>query len=351
MTEPNSPTAETNAKAEAMAKPASRAQSKRSVMQIARFVIGSLIMLAILKYVDLGQFFATLQSLNPLLVVAMLVVAMLGRFIRAWKWNSLLRARGIRISNWQAIRLSLVSHFTGAWTPGQIGGDAYRILALRSYGKSDVVLSTVLIERYAGLCAVSLFSLVMLPITLPVLYRHSPWLLGTILLAIGAVAGVIPCLFSKRVWRFAASVVPGFRSSSAAAKMRSFYETLLEYQNHKAILVVFGLATLMEVLSYFVLNYLSARALGLDVKLVFFLFAMPIVHLLLRIPLSVQALGVQEGCFVYALLIHGFTAAEGLAVSVVQRTLEYVVSIVPGGLLLWLTSGPSPYDSSTDADE
>ena len=146
-----------------------------------RLASGFAMLAGILFYVDIRKFFDTLASLNPSILVLLLSVALFSRVIRAWKWNSLLHVRGIRISNWQAIRLSLISHFAGAWTPGQLGADAYRILALRSFGKSDVVFSTILIERYAGLCAVCFYSIVTLPVTLPYVYRQSPWLLALVL--------------------------------------------------------------------------------------------------------------------------------------------------------------------------
>ena len=312
--------------------------------KIIRIALGIAILIAILCLVDLPTFVHTLAELSPVYFAVMLATAALGRFLRAWKWNVLLRARGIRISTWQALRMSFIAHFTGAWTPGQIGGDAYRLYALREFRKTDVVLSTLLIERYAGLCAVSFFVIIGLPVSFPYLYRGSPWLIPVLLALILLVVAVIPCLFSRRLLAWTLRRVPQLRGTSLEAKMRSFYVTVASYKNHRGALVVFTVAAMTEVLSYFVLNYFSAKALGLNVSLWYFLFAMPIVHLFLRIPISFQAMGIQEGCFAYAMVLHGFQPAQGLAVSVVQRALEWIIAIVPGGLLLWLTQGPSPYD-------
>ena len=321
---------------------ASQENKKRDWLKLSRVIIGVIVLALIACYVDLGQFVQTLASVNPSVFGILLLVVMLSRLLRAYKWNSLLRARGIHISNWQALRLSLVSHFTGSWTPGQIGGDAYRIYALKDFGRSSVVLSTVLIERYAGLCAVSFFALLSMPVTMPYLYRKSPFVLAIVFAAIVLVAGVVPCLFSRRLTGMVSKLVPGFGRSGVGRKISQFYDTLAEFRHHEGTLVFFAIATLLEVLSYFVTNWLAARALGLEADLLFFMLAMPIVHLLLRIPISFQSLGIQEGCFVYALVAHGFSPAEGLAVSILQRTLEWIMSIVPGGLLLWLTNGPQP---------
>ncbi len=307
-----------------------------------RLVVGFAILALILRLVDVRELARTLLALDPKMVLALIAIAMVSRVLRAFKWNLLLRARDIRISYGQAIRLSLVSHFVGAWTPGNLGGDAYRVVALRKFGKTNVVLATVLIERYAGLLTVCLFVLLTLPITIPYLLARSPLLVGVIVGMIAIVALALPLLFSPKVARQISLRLPAISKSDLGRKLRDFYRTLLQYREHPLTLAAFALLTISEVLSYFVMNYLSARALGMDVSLLFFLCAMPVVHLLLRIPISVQGLGVQEGCFVFALALHGIAAPEtkGVAVSLVQRAVEWLMAIAPGGLLLWLTRGP-----------
>ena len=324
--------------------------SRATVVKWVRFVIGLAILVAILWYVDFAKFFETFRELSPGYVVVMLLTAFAGRFLRAWKWNVLLRGNGISISTWQALRMSLVSHFTGAWTPGQIGGDAYRVYALREFGKSKEVLSTVLLERYAGLCGVCFFVLFGLPVTLPYLAKTSPWLAPILLLLVAGVVVVVPLLLSQRVTRTVTRCLPVLKNSKIGNKLAELYRTFLAYRHPRGTMTLFAVIALVEILSYFVLNYFCARAIGLDVSLVFFLFAMPIVHLILRIPISVQALGVQEGCFVLALAVAGFPVEEarasGVALSLVQRALEWFVAIAPGGLLMWLTSGPTPVQSN-----
>ena len=319
--------------------------------RLIRIVVGIVLLVAIAWFIEPQTFLQTISSISPYYFLGMLATALFGRFLRAWKWNVLLRARGVTISTWQALRMSLVSHFAGAWTPGQLGGDAYRLYALRDFQKTDVVLSTLLIERYAGLLTVCCFVMVGLPVTIPYLAQVSPWMAPMVLGMVALVLSVVPCLLSRRLLALVRKIVPGLRGSKLEAKVRGFYQTVAAFRDHPAALGLFGIAAMAEMLSYFVLNFLAARSLGLDVSLVFFLFAMPIVHMLLRIPISFQALGIQEGCFAYALLLHGFDPAEGLAVSVVQRALEWIFAIGPGGLLLWLTSGPSPYEAAAELRE
>ena len=211
------------------ASPESKPNSSKTNLSILRFVVGLGILFTVLWFVDLRQFLSSLLSVNPWIFFAMIAAALGARFIRAWKWKELLAVGGINVNTWQAVRLSLVSHFTGAWTPGQLGGDAYRVLALRKFGRSDVVLSTLLIERYAGFCAVSFFACLSLPVTVPHLYRESPWVLALVITAILAVSVVVPCLFNRRIASYVSRIVPGFRDSKIGRKLREFYKTCLLY--------------------------------------------------------------------------------------------------------------------------
>jgi uncharacterized protein (TIRG00374 family) len=315
----------------------------RKTVKAIRLVLGLAVLAAIvmLTRVDPHEFLQAFWGLHLGPLLALTALALIGRAVRAWKWRQLLRVQNVHISMWQAVRLSLVAHFAGSWTPGQVGGDAYRVLALQRFGRAGGVVSTLLVERFVGLSAVCFYAFLTLPVTLPYLYRQSPWLLALVVTAMLLVASVLPCLLSDRLLVGLGRCLRFPKESEFAGKLQRFHQTLLSYGKHPRTVLLVSLATLAEIFSYFVINYLAARALGLPVSIVFFLIAMPIVHLLLRIPISFQGLGIQEGCFVFAMVQHGFTPEQGLAVSVLQRALEWVFAIVPGGLLLWLTSGPS----------
>ena len=63
---------------------------------------------------------------------------------------------------------------------------------------------------------------------------------------------------------------------------------------------------------------------------------MPVVYVLVRLPITPQAIGIQEGAFVVILANAGLPAELGLTVSLVQRIIEWATSILPGALFFCL---------------
>ena len=301
-----------------------------------RIVFGLALLAALVAVVDLGEFVATLRKLDHRIFALLIVTALVSRLLRAARWNLLLRAGEVHISYWQAIRLSIVAHFAGSWTPGQLGGDAFRIVALRQFGKPHVVLSSLFLERYAALLVLSLLACLTLPVTLPYLMARDRWLVPFIVTLVLVIFLVLPLLWSSRLSRWVQQRLPGLPRSKLWRLLREFVRQIRDFRAHPRLLAAFFAVTFAETVTYIVMNYLSARSLGLEVSFLFFLCAMPIVHLLLRIPLSFQAVGIQEGCFAFALTLAGYDAAAGLAVSLVQRLLEWITSILPGAILSWL---------------
>ena len=62
---------------------------------------------------------------------------------------------------------------------------------------------------------------------------------------------------------------------------------------------------------------------------------MPLPHLLMRLPVHFNGIGLQEGLFAYFLQRVGYGPAEGLAVSVLLRAVELFAILLPGlGMIL-----------------
>jgi uncharacterized protein (TIRG00374 family) len=316
----------------------------------ARLVIGLCVLSALFLYVDVGQLIARLRAVSPTYAVAMCCVALGSRVLRGVKWNMLLRVQDVHLSWWQVTRISFISHFFAAWMPGSIGGDAYRLAALRRFNKTPAVLSSMFVERYIGLLVQTLFVVVALPWTIPYLMQLSPLVTavigGFVLLVAVFVPAILSPAFVRQLGNLSSKMAGG---GWIGGKVRLFHHALAEYAQRPAILFIFGLLTILEVFSFFLVNLLSARAVGLEVGVAYWLFAMPVVHLILHIPISVQSLGVQEGVFATALVVLGFTAADGMSISLVQRAVEWLCSILPGAAFLLLTPGTwSQMDETRD---
>ena len=304
---------------------------------VVKLSIGIVALAIVLRFVDLNAMLGRIKSVEPRHFVAVCIVMLCARLLRAMKWNMLLRARGLSISMWQAIRLCFIGNFFAAWMPGSIGGDAYRVVAMRKLNQTPVVLGSIVVERYIKLLAHVILAIVTLPWSLPYLLQMSPWLLAILALASGGAIVLLPAIMSRSFLGLVRRLIPTLGQMAAFGKLESFNAGIMEYRKHPATLLIYTCLTIAEVVSYFIVNYLSAVAIGLGAYFPHFLVAMPLAHLVLQYPVSIQALGIQEAAFTTALIAMGFTAADGTAISLVQRVAEWVSSILPGVFLFVLT--------------
>lgn len=101
-------------------------------------------------------------------------------------------------------------------------------------------------------------------------------------------------------------------------------------------LSIFLALTLIETGYYFFLNYLACRVVSDQVSLAFVFIVMPLVHFVLRIPVTIQGLGLQEGLFIFVLGLSGVSPTDGVLISMVLRISDICSSYLPGWLLFSL---------------
>jgi len=293
---------------------------------------------SVLWFVDISQTLALLRTVDIVTALSLAAVAIGSRVLRSIKWNLLLRSQGIRISVWYAIRLNWAGSFLAFWTPAGLGSDAYRVMALRAQRRTPAVISTLVIERYFGLLSVGLFWVLTMPLTFRYLWTASREITMLLSIVCGVCVLALLLLMVRAPYRRKAR---GWRRH-----LTQLVDELACYRKKRALLFVFFLLTIVELLSYIWINYLAAHALGIDVSFGFLVCAMPTVYLLLRLPISIHGLGFQEGALAYVLSVGGFDPAVGVAISLLQRLIEVVCFILPGALLAPWNATLSPDDET-----
>jgi glycosyltransferase 2 family protein len=113
----------------------------------------SLVLLALLStLVDFSEVLSTLATLHPGYVLLILGLVTLDRFFMAFKYNVLLKARGLHVPFVHVLKTYYIGNFMGFFLPATVGMDAVRIWHLSQYGYNvAIVTSAVLIERLLGL--------------------------------------------------------------------------------------------------------------------------------------------------------------------------------------------------------
>jgi uncharacterized protein (TIRG00374 family) len=290
---------------------------------------------------DVDALLAIAASSNYVYLLLAVLVAFGDRILMAYKWNVLLRAKGIRIPFGTLLGTYLVSTFLGMFLPATVGGDALRAYAITKQGHSGAdVVSSIVIERVLGFQALFVFGVVSTVASLFVFgqgflanARDLFWLFFILLM--GSVLLLYVSLRKNTVQRLSRALDRFKRRPLIAKwwpKLAAVYRSYQAYQGHRVQLGEFLVLSLLENLFPLIWTFLLALAFNIEVPLLYFFILVPIVLVLIRIPISFDGLGLQEGAFVFFLSQIGLPHSEALFLGLASHLIA-IISVLPGGAL------------------
>jgi uncharacterized protein (TIRG00374 family) len=255
----------------------------------------------------------------------------------AWRWQRLLRARGIRERLSWLNRAYFVSYTAGQVLPTAVGGDAARIYetARRHPGRLGDLTAIVLLERALG--GVATLALAALGFALAIgrydvgayVWIELAFVVGTIVL------GVL--FFSRAARRPLRRFIPLLRRVRLERPLRALYDGVHAFRAHTRLMLGV-LALTLVVQAYRVLAiWMTGRAVGVDLSPRPYYVMGPLLFLVMLVPFTINGLAVREAFFVSFLTQLGVDKESALATGF----LFFVVTIalaVPGAVVLAVES-------------
>ncbi|HEX3806206.1 MAG TPA: lysylphosphatidylglycerol synthase transmembrane domain-containing protein [Gaiellaceae bacterium] len=247
---------------------------------------------------DLHTTYHVLRTVNltPLLIAyAVLVLALLPL---AWRWQRLLRARGIEEPYSRLINSYFVSYALGQILPTSLGGDATRIFQIGRNRPSErgVVAGSVVIERALGGFATLLLAAVGVVLAIG-RYDVGAYLWLEAAIAIAAV-GVGVLMFSRRARRMLRFTVPLARRLRLERPLRAAYEGVHSFREHPLLLLSMFALTVAVQAFRIVTIYLAGQAAHVHLGLVPYFVMGPLLFLVMLVPFTINGFAVRESFFV-----------------------------------------------------
>lgn len=333
--------------------------------------LGLLALLVFLFRDKLPQAWQDIEEARALPLVFALGWYVLFILVSAWRWQVLLSARGLSFSTLYLVKVFTLGLFFCKLLPTSIGGDVMRIAYTAKKGKGAEAFSATFLDRLIGF--VSLTFLAVLA-ALGLFAARGLWseslalrkdaagvvtlamrgeVMFALLAAVLAVLVVVTlALFSDRVHRTASVVFSRVRLFGAGALLDRGYEAVKEFRNHRRALgASFGLGLGVQAalsLSWFH----TARALGAQMPLVYFIIFVPVLNIVVNVP-SIGGLGVREASFV-ALFTQSWLAgalsdSRAFAVAVLFLTLDLFFALAGGILFALMRRGEQTAVNKEDA--
>ena len=320
----------------------------------------------------------TLQNANADLVSALstalkaplaLAVLLYGvvNWIAAWRWGVLLRVQGIRISQFDLFRLTLIGVFFSNIIPGSISGDLVKIAYLMRYAgerKAEAIL-TIALDRIIGLSGlflVAIVSTILLWLSYPQILMQG----GIVVYAIAAVcsggvavllgAGVIAMREPILRIRFIGSMV-AFGARVLPKRLTDLIGRLIMavdlYRKYPIATVKVLLASCCIHTMLAAMNFLFGKAFHEQVMTPLqYVITTQLGNVTGLFPLTPGGMGIRDTVTSYFLNVFGASPQEAMALIPVTYSLVFVAWAVVGAIFMVTNRAPkdrtAPSPSSVD---
>jgi hypothetical protein len=294
-------------------------------------LIGLGLLGALIWKIDWRATLGVLKNITLGWVLILLLISFVLIFISCVKWKLFLSVRAVQASLWRLHELYLIGYFFNNFAPSNVGGDVVRgyILGEQIRSQSNS-FGTVFLERFTGFVALIGMAVVAAAIRPELLVNR---VLAAVLagMAMGLVL-VLVLVVSRRAQDQVNRWLGRVPRKWSVDKLRRFLEVVFYFRSHRGVLLkALALSVMFHVFTI-VNTQASCWALGLDADFIDLAVVVPVVLSISAIPISMNALGIMEGAFVFFLALAGLGAAEALSVALVLRAKNLLLALL-GGLL------------------
>ena len=304
---------------------------RRSLMLVAKAAISILLLYLSLRAVNLSALGERLSRLHAGWIAMSLVILAAQVFLLAARWQLIAQGSGLTARYATILRISFIATFFNQVLPSTVGGDAARIYMLaRSGGGWAGAAYSVLIDRVAGIFALTLIVFLCLPWTLT-LVQEPVARIVLVLIGTGAIGGAAVFLAIGRIrWKPLMHWAP---TRHLVEVSRTAWRICGSWQTIALIMAASFAIHFMTVLA----AWCMVQSVSASVSFTLLLFMVPPVILIATVPVSIAGWGVREGSMIVAFAYAGLPQSDGLVVSVLIGATFFVIGAIGG--IIWVTGG------------
>lgn len=289
--------------------------------------------------------------------------------VSAWRWQVLLRARGLSFSTGYLSRVFVLGLFFCKLLPTSIGGDVMRIAYTARPGRAADAFSATFLDRLIGFvsltflavaAALALFAgrglwraqLVVRESAAGRLALRGDVMFGLLLGVLVLLVLATLALFSDRLHRFFGRTVGRVRLLHIGRLFDSAFVAVKAFRARSGALALSFLSGLGVQAALSFAWFHAARAIGGTVPVGYYLILIPILNIVVNIP-SIGGLGVREVSYVALFTQPWLTGAlapdKALAAALLFLALDFVFALA-GGLLFAFMRRPQA-DGAQNTEE
>ena len=290
-------------------------------LKISVTIVGFII---IVTKMDFSQILTSLVQIDWRWAALALLLITASLFLRAYRWQLLLRGLGQKIPFKRLANLYFVGNFFNAFLLSGFGGDVMRVIEASRNIPTSVATGTVLVDRLTGLLMLFVMGLLALPFRPDNFSAEQTWIVAVVSI-LGLIAGFV-LLEGSLIRRFG-GWLPGKLSPVGDGPIAQVLQAV-QGCGWTAVAQALVVSTIFNLILT-AWWWIAGKALGFHIAYSYYLLVIPILSITLLVP-SVSGLGVRENIAPFLFMPVGLIAEEAVALSFLVFFLMRIASLFGG---------------------
>ena len=246
-----------------------------------------------------------------------------------YKWNMLIRVRGLYISFIRLFLINLIGGFWGLFLPSSVSTDVIRgYYLVKNNSEKSISISSILVDRILSLFALLLFCVVFVLLDGEAVAKYN---INIYLPALFIVSLVFFYFFQKeKTAGFIEKILHKIKIKKLTKFVVKLHTSVLEYKKYPRTLFISFLINLLVQVTRVMTYYFIAKAYGISVPIVYFFLFIPVIMLVLIFPISVGGLGVREGTFIAFFSLVGMPVSDAVVISFTNTFIDTLNTLFGG---------------------
>lgn len=245
--------------------------TKKKLLSFLKFIISIALIWYIASKIDWNKAISNLENANLFFIVLTFILIFFERAQLTYKWNLLIRARGINTGFWRLFIINSIGAFWGLFLPSSIGSDvAKSYYLIKNNSEKSVSISSVLVDRILGILALLLLSVVSLLMAGDLISQFN--------LKVFVFIFFLIFLFSvyffqlEKTYNILEKIFKKIGFKNITEKILKLHSSVLEYKKHPKTLLVTFVLTVFVNITRVLIFYVISLAYSIPIPIIYFYF-------------------------------------------------------------------------------
>ncbi|MCM8763290.1 MAG: flippase-like domain-containing protein, partial [Candidatus Omnitrophica bacterium] len=284
----------------------------RFTIVILRIVISILLLIFLFSKFATPQLFEVLEKADSVLLFVAFFLFLLTYVLALYRWEMLLEGAEVHIWRKRILSSFCGGIFANLFLPSSIGGDFMRSIDLtRHTNKPKEIIATVFLDRLSGYVGLMIIVLVALAFGYNLKLDKDIYLITGILTFI--LVTILLIVFNSYLYSKTKALLHLPFESKLKEIIVGLHHEIYIFRHKKIVLLKNLFCSLMLQAGQFVVCYIIARALGINIRPIYFFIFVPVVSAITMLPISIGGLGVRDATTVILFSKIGLSKDLGFA--------------------------------------